>query len=163
MTTLNWGMPIVVGVILLSAALARLRTRPLRTSLIPSLAGTGLGMLVVICIFVSLPKTHARLERLPELVARVSLDRLVATIDGLMPTNEPVSLSAVRRAFTAVPAAQLEKDFRNRILGGQIREEDSPGNFTLRQTAQGIEFIGHDVAGGDKVFRTWDTNQAVSR
>lgn len=35
----------------------------------------------------------------------------------------------------------------NRLLGGQMREEDSPGNYTLRQSPDGIELRIYDHSG----------------
>jgi hypothetical protein len=35
----------------------------------------------------------------------------------------------------------------NAIFGLPWREEDSPGNYTLRQTAEGIDFISYDIDG----------------
>jgi hypothetical protein len=33
------------------------------------------------------------------------------------------------------------------MFGLPWREEDSPGNYTLRQTAEGIDFVSYDIDG----------------
>ena len=40
----------------------------------------------------------------------------------------------------------------NLLLGGTLRQEDSPGNCTLRQSATGLEFIGYDAQGTERVL-----------
>ncbi len=40
----------------------------------------------------------------------------------------------------------------NLLLGGTLRQEDSPGNYTLRQSATGLEFIGYDAQGTERVL-----------
>jgi hypothetical protein len=48
------------------------------------------------------------------------------------------------------------KDFDNDLLGGIIHEEDSPGNFTLRETGDEWEFVTYDAQGAEHVFpQTW--------
>jgi hypothetical protein len=50
--------------------------------------------------------------------------------------------SEFRRAFNP--------EFQTNYFSGQPwREEDSPGNYTLRQTADGLEYVWYDIAGGD--------------
>ena len=39
----------------------------------------------------------------------------------------------------------------NAIFGRPWREEDSPGNYTLRQTPEGIDFVSYDVDGAANV------------
>jgi hypothetical protein len=37
----------------------------------------------------------------------------------------------------------------NPLLGGPVREEDSPGNYVLRETTNGVGFFWFDVDGGE--------------
>ena len=57
------------------------------------------------------------------------------------------------RYGTALGPVEKPADFVfNPLLGGMIREEDSPGNYTLRETTNGIEFLGYDAVGGEHVL-----------
>jgi hypothetical protein len=38
----------------------------------------------------------------------------------------------------------------NPFFGGPIHEEDSPGNFILRQTTNGVDFVWFDANGGEQ-------------
>ncbi len=40
----------------------------------------------------------------------------------------------------------------NPLLGGRVREEDSPGNYTFRETASGLEFVTYDAQGAEHVL-----------
>jgi hypothetical protein len=40
----------------------------------------------------------------------------------------------------------------NLLLGGEMKEEDSPGNFTIRRAGEGFEFICYDALGGEHVM-----------
>jgi hypothetical protein len=45
---------------------------------------------------------------------------------------------------------KLDPDFQTNFFSDQPwREEDSPGNYTVRQTAVGIEYIWYDLEGGE--------------
>jgi hypothetical protein len=49
------------------------------------------------------------------------------------------------------------KGWDNYLAGGQIREEDSPGNFTFRENGNQIEFITYDAQGAEHVQQEkWD-------
>ena len=50
----------------------------------------------------------------------------------------------------------------NLLLGGSIREEDSPGNYTLRETEAGIGFITYDAQGAEHVLGYLLTAGAVN-
>jgi len=60
---------------------------------------------------------------------------------GLAPD---ASLAEVREA---VEERLLKKRLRNRLLGGNVREEDSPGNYTIHKTPAGIVLRTYDLAG----------------
>jgi hypothetical protein len=47
-------------------------------------------------------------------------------------------------------------NWRNDLVGGQIREEDSPGNYLLRETNQQVQLIIFDANGGEYVRGSWD-------
>jgi hypothetical protein len=47
-------------------------------------------------------------------------------------------------------------NWRNDLVGGQVHEEDSPGNYLLRETNQQVQFIIFDADGGEHVLGSWD-------
>lgn len=48
------------------------------------------------------------------------------------------------------------KNWDNNFVGGQIREEDSPGNYLLRETNSQLQLVIYDPDGAEKVECTWD-------
>ena len=48
------------------------------------------------------------------------------------------------------------KNWDNYFVGGQIREEDSPGNYLLRETNNQLQFVSFNSDGGEGVMDTWD-------
>jgi hypothetical protein len=36
-------------------------------------------------------------------------------------------------------------------MGGLVREEDSPGNYTIRQTDEDFEYIWYDIEGAPQI------------
>ena len=51
---------------------------------------------------------------------------------------------------TSVFRRELHPDCQTNFFSGQPwHEEDSPGNYTLRQTAEGIEYVWYDIEGGE--------------
>ena len=44
----------------------------------------------------------------------------------------------------------------NDLVGGQVHEEDSPGNYLLRETNQQVQLIIFDANGGEHVLGSWD-------
>ena len=47
-------------------------------------------------------------------------------------------------------------NWRNDLVGGQIREEDSPGNYLLRETNHQVQLIIFNDDGGEHVLGSWD-------
>jgi hypothetical protein len=48
------------------------------------------------------------------------------------------------------------KSWDNYFVGGQIREEDSPGNYILRQTNNQLQLVTFNAEGAEEVQATWD-------
>jgi len=48
------------------------------------------------------------------------------------------------------------RNWRNDLVGGQIHEEDSPGNYLLRETNNQLELIFFKPDGGEEISGTWD-------
>jgi hypothetical protein len=109
---------------------------------------------VVVVIYTALPKIEVKFEkRYGWLMSEKDLELLARWTEDLLETDGPVDVAAVRSAFQRIPEEDRLARFRNEVMGGLIIEEDSPGNFTLRETPVGVEFVAHDVMGGENVVR----------
>ena len=56
--------------------------------------------------------------------------------------NQLSETSGLRRPFGLLSPA-------NFFSGLPLREEDSPGNWTARQTGEGLQYVWYDMAGGE--------------
>jgi hypothetical protein len=50
----------------------------------------------------------------------------------------------------------------NSLLGGLIREQESPGNYILRDTGKDLEFVAYDAAGAPHVLQSVPKSVATS-
>jgi hypothetical protein len=48
------------------------------------------------------------------------------------------------------------KNWDNYFVGGQFREEDSPGNYLLRETNNQVQLVFLNPDGGEEIADTWD-------
>ena len=69
------------------------------------------------------------------------------------PSNARPEIAWVRKELAGplVDENGFHARLTNFFLGQPLREEDSPGNFTLRETADGIDYVWYDVDGGENV------------
>lgn len=154
MTGLNFGVPLFCVFALAAGALSRLRNQPLASVARPLLWGAGLGLAVFVVIYAALPKIEVKFEkRYGWFMSEKTLELLARWTEDLLEVDGPVDVAAVRNAFQQIPDEDRQARFRNEVMGGLIIEEDSPGNFTLRETPVGVEFVAHDVMGGENVVR----------
>ena len=92
------------------------------------------------------------------MMAKFNLRDLAVVADKQRVGNAPPSLEEARTLLSG-DLPDLWKGARhNAILGGEIREEDSPGNYTLRETERGLEMLGYDATGNPWVVGRWATN-----
>jgi hypothetical protein len=99
-------------------------------------------------VFVAVPKVAVRLERLPAIYSRENLRQLEFAFLEESQTN-PISTLAEARVKFKIIQVDYPKLNQNLLLGGQLREEDSPGNYILRTGTNGVEFIWFDADGGE--------------
>jgi len=108
-------------------------------------------------IYVGLPKIPVRLERGAGSTTFTSL----RTLANSLQEDKPVTAAEIRfrakELLSRSEDAEGYPDFQNHLLGGPIREEDSPGNFTLRENGEDLEFVGYDAAGAadEEWYMTW--------
>ncbi|HEY4951966.1 MAG TPA: DUF2330 domain-containing protein [Verrucomicrobiae bacterium] len=48
------------------------------------------------------------------------------------------------------------KNWNNYFIGGQVHEEDSPGNYLLRETNNQLQFVTFNYEGGEEISGDWD-------
>ncbi|MGO8929356.1 MAG: hypothetical protein ACLQU3_21025 [Limisphaerales bacterium] len=73
---------------------------------------------------------------------------------NLTPATARAVLADVSKSFSArYKGSDSGGDYMaNPLLGGRVREEDSPGNYTFRETASGLEFVTYDAQGAEHVL-----------
>jgi hypothetical protein len=65
-------------------------------------------------------------------------------------------LEAARRLLQGVIAAEPDRFRQNVFTGALLRDEDSPGNCVLRETADGyMEYVWFDIEGAEQTQKLW--------
>ena len=142
-TALNWGTGLLVAGLVIVCL--RRENRGSKLKLFRQL-GTTLGAcgLAAVLIYFSLPKIEVKLIRghfwsesqEQQIVLLMALDDA-----GWRTMTEA---RAVLQTFLSNPtnaAGYYIRNFENPFVGGQVREEDSPGNYLLRETNNQLELV----------------------
>jgi hypothetical protein len=159
---LNWGAAVLaVGLVVAGGALTDRET--LRRRLFKISVGTcALGVLLAVGIYVLLPKAEAvRTVSRPGHRARQHLDALVRQgLGNERASQADLTLAGARSMFASLtnsmstqnPGRRGYQWWDNVLLGGTIHEEDSPGNYTLRETSKGVDYVTYDAQGAEHVY-----------
>jgi len=145
----NWAVGLVFGISSLATMLLAIR-RDWRhvTSKITAVV-VGLGLLTLAVTYFALPKVRIRTSRFwPRYVQR-ELETPGRKILSQWETAPPKTLAEARKAVEQVANSMTE----NVLLGGQIHEEDSPGNYKIRKSTNGFEFVWFDADGGEHILQ----------
>jgi hypothetical protein len=161
---MNWGSGLFTSglVAAFAAFLARPALRPklgltIGFVTMASLALTGL-------IYIALPTTEIRLVKHPHSTAQEAMIYLSMWLLDTKETTRAEASAEIAREIAQPndqnPRVRREqryggKGWDNLLLGGSIREEDSPGNFTLRVNGDELEFVAYDAQGGEHVLGSW--------
>jgi Uncharacterized protein conserved in bacteria (DUF2330) len=122
-----------------------------------------LGVLLVGAVYLYLPKTEVRLVRfhlssseyaLFELYSWLEDTKEVATADIRAEAIRVLS-NPTNDDLWAKHASSFLKEPINNLVGGQIHEEDSPGNYTLSETNGLLLFRTYDAQGAGHVLGNW--------
>ncbi len=126
---------------------------------------------IAAAIYLALPKTPVRLvkdgalrHRLADILYRISWELLDSQAES--PTRSADDTRSRVHSFITVADTNAPywkqwarssdwSNWQNYLLGGPLREEDSPGNYTIRETNGQLQFIGYDAQGAEHVFRQW--------
>lgn len=120
---------------------------------------TLISIALVGLVYLSLPKTEVKLvkERSANRIKEMLLVIHIACEDyGWRTTAE--ARVGLQKLFSN-PTNAFEyglKNWDNNLVGGQIREEDSPGNYLLRETNNQVQLIGIFPDGEELVWDTFD-------
>jgi Uncharacterized protein conserved in bacteria (DUF2330) len=111
-------------------------------------------------IYLALPKTEVRLlRRSPMSDARYNLFSMTFTLSDHPDLNSAEARALLDKTSKEIFATARMSDERpyweNVLLGGPIHFEDSPGNYTLRDTTNGLEFVMYDAQGTEYVDDRW--------
>jgi hypothetical protein len=108
----------------------------------------GLALAWGCCIYLYVPKTEAELKRGWRGAGEMTLREASIYFAECDPATDLTDLRLrLKRAM-----ADVAED--NGILGGRIREEDSPGNYSLRVNSNSVDFIGYDAAAVPRLLET---------
>lgn len=154
-TAINWGSELF-GTALACACFLALVSRKCKAKLprlicISVIAGVALAGVSYLC----LPKTDVRLVRGP--AWHWWLQQQMGIRLALADSN-PSTLAEARadiRQLASNPtnaAAYGIKNWNNSLIGGPLREEDSPGNYLLSETNNQLQLTSFNSAGGEQSF-----------
>ncbi len=123
---------------------------------VAAMAGAALAGL----LYLGLPKTEVRLVRMPGSVTYGNLYYPFMELQGetnLTLTRARAVLAELASYLTKQPRIRYNERYErsvgdNLLLGGKIHEEDSPGNYTLRETDDGLEYVTYDAQGAEHVL-----------
>ena len=154
---LNWGAGVLAAGLILSYVVA-LRIRPYNPQFKkPIQLAIAVSLTTVGLIYVMLPKIAVRLVQRPYGVTRYSQEHPLFLVRG-------EGLEEARRIL-ANPTNTVTKqiwegllkggNWPNHYMGGMVHEEDSPGNFLLREKDGLMEYVIYDAEAAEHVLVTW--------
>jgi hypothetical protein len=131
-----------------------------------AVAGTLVGVVTVASIilaglfYLCLPKIEVKLVEGRSYFRAVMEQKIVLEMildDGGWQTI--TEARAILQKATSNPTNAIAygvTNWDNCLVSGQIREEDSPGNYLLRETNNQLQFVTIGNDGGEYVLRNWD-------
>ena len=151
-TVLNQVVPWLVVIALAATGWWRWGHRSFvrRGRYITALAAAGVGIAGFLS-WDSLSKIEVRLQKLPKIYGAMATKSFL--IQALSASGLPAQPSAAQlRAAIAIPNTIPPNVRTNVLLGGLIHEEDSPGNYVLRDRTNGLEVLWYDFAAAEQRF-----------
>jgi hypothetical protein len=161
-TGLNWGTYVGMGIYLALAVLAWGGWRMAWLARIGPIVALGLALLVSGVSWWMLPTVPVRFERLPGISLRNTLYHAYVEAILLAEDQPELELSELRLALaerlaTANADKRSSVTFTNLFTGQPVRDEDSPGNYVLRQRDDQFEFVAFDPEGAAVVLGSFRT------
>jgi len=166
-TALNWGVELFAAG-MIAASLLAFASETHKTKLPRRMVAIILASIVLVgLVYFALPKIEVKLVkggyrrsynnmRQEEIMLRLTLDdggwqtiaearaKLRDTISD--PNNGPKHWDGSKSWY----------GWDNEFIGGQFHEEDSPGNYLLRETNNQLQLVFFNPEGGEEISDTWD-------
>lgn len=148
---LNWGIGIFAAGV--CVAFVYVRRKKDNQSHLTKCVGisAAVGIALAGTIFFTLPKTEVRLIKAPAYDMKMSYFELQVALCN----SDSLELAKLRVSLNQLLASSTNDlewtNWNNRFLGGRIHEEDSPGNYILRETNSHLEFVSFDANGAEQV------------
>jgi hypothetical protein len=161
---LNWSVALFIGgwlgALLAGMAVEKYKIRRTRIATIAALAGVILAGAMYFC----LPKTEVRLVkgnfRGDFRQAQMELQFALQDSDWKTVKQARVLLREVLADTNGAPkhwdGSKTWNSWDNFWTGGQVREEDSPGNYLLRETNHQVQLLTFDADGTEEISGAWD-------
>jgi uncharacterized protein DUF2330 len=151
---LNWGAG-VLAIGLLGACMFASR-KDERKRKLPRLAGViwVMSALAGGLIYLALPKIEVRLVKRSASGTMNTHYELSHWLGDADATNVVAMRTVAKRLLANPPDSWLKNHpemFEN-LLGGRIHEEDSPGNYIIREKGGRLEFVSYDAQGAEHVL-----------
>ena len=154
---LNWGIGALAAG-LLALGFSKVIDKSVKPKL-PSLATMLVAFFLAVTGFVyaSLPKTQVRLVRSPGSRMRQKSMELRQEVLDSQATNRAEVSAEIRRLLAQTTTEEWLNNWSNELLGGQIHEEDSPGNYVVRDKTNVLgavyfDLVWFDAVGGEHSF-----------
>jgi hypothetical protein len=156
-TALNWGAELFIVCLIVcffAFASEKRRAKLPRWIGIVAIASIALAGLSYLC----LPKIEVKLVKVPSFdwsLKKMALNIAMGDFNGHTAAEARTNLQEI----ISNPTNAMDYGIRNRdnyFVGGQFREEDSPGNYLLRETNSQLELIFFNPDGGEEISGTWD-------
>jgi hypothetical protein len=166
-TALNWGAEIfaasLLAVCLLTFASKMQKAKlPRRIGIVAfaSIAIAGVSYLCLPKIEIRLVKGgfHRDYNRMREeqIALQIALDdggwRSIAEARAKL----KATMSDTNNGAIIWDGSNTRYGWDNPFTGGQVREEDSPGNYLLRETNNQLQLVTFNLNGEEEVFHAWD-------
>ncbi|HNQ89717.1 MAG TPA: DUF2330 domain-containing protein [Verrucomicrobiota bacterium] len=150
-TSLNRLLPVLIALVLTGTAWRRWGPTRLRAHTVPVVAvASALALLLAVLQWSSLPKVDVRRVRHPFINTRHAGFELFYALDAFNIRQDQEIQTARKRLQDLLLSTNLPTLNRtNLLLGGRIREEDSPGNYRLVEGPAGWELRWYDDRGAE--------------
>jgi hypothetical protein len=158
-TALNWGAGLFVAGLLLVCLLA-FASETHKTKLLRRIGMVAVTSIILAGLFyLSLPKIEVHLMkghfysywRQEQLALQLAL--------GDSDWHTTAEVRAGLQEMISNPTNAMAygiKNWDNYFVGGQVHEEDSPGNYLLRETNNRLQFVTFNRDGGEEIYDTLD-------
>ncbi len=155
-TALNWGAELFI--VCLTVCFFAFASEKRRAKFPRWVGIVALASIVIFgSVYLSLPKTEVKLVKVPRgdwPEKKLALNMAMGDFNWHTIAEARAHLQEIMLNSTnAMDYGLMNRD--NYFVGGQIREEDSPGNYLLRETNNALELVFFDSDGGEEISGTW--------